>query len=173
MRFPLEILTDIVKHTAKNTPQIITLSAEYSWAALQGLYEWVELNELYQANAFFRSIGSNSITRKILTQRRRGNRQYPAFTTLVKTLYISFDHCAHFHFGAYKLSFRPHFDQCIPMMTGLKHVTIGIHEARLTHSTISCEDTVFPTSVRTLCIVSMDIDFYRVNSTTYLFVTTV
>jgi hypothetical protein len=167
MRFPPEILSDVVKHAAPNTPQIVTLSAEYSWAALQGLYERVELKELYQANAFFQSIKNTCITRKILTRHRRGNGQYPAFATLVKTLYISFDHYSHLHFGAYKHGFRLHFNRHIPMMTSLEHVIIGVHEAHLIFSTISCEDTVYPTSVRTLRIVSMDVDFYKVNSTTY------
>src|SRR5882724_532050 len=114
MQFPPEILSDVVKHAARNTPRIVTLSAAYSWAALQGLYEWVELKDLYHANAFFRSIKNTSVTRKILSRHRRGSGQYPEFATLVKTLYISFDHLHHLHFGAYQTCLPSTFQKTHP-----------------------------------------------------------
>jgi hypothetical protein len=64
--------------------------------------------------------------------------------------------------------FRPHFKKHIPMMAGLENMIISVHEG--THSVfdiMSSEDTVYPTSVQTLCMVSMDIDFHKVYLTTY------
>jgi len=168
MLFPPEILSDIIKYAARNAPQIITLSAIYSWAALQGLYQRVELKDLYHANAFFRSIKDASRTRKILSRHRQGQGQYPAFATLIKTLYISFDHAPHLHYGAYMHVFCPFFDEHIPTMTSLENMAISVHEG--THSAfdiMSQEKTVYPTSTRTLRFVSMDIDFHKASSMTY------
>jgi hypothetical protein len=164
MRFPPEILSDIIRHAARKAPQIITLSVVYAWVALQGLYERVELRNLDHANMFFASVQNISATRKILTRHRKCDEQYPAFATLVKTLYISFDHVSHLHFGTYKHVFRPRFEEHVPTMTNLENMIIDDHEGvHSAFSIMSREKTVYPTSIRTFRVVSKDIDFYKVN----------
>ena len=86
----------------------------------------------------------------------------PKFTTFVKALYMSFDTSRDFHFAAYKINFYPNYQRYIPEMTELKDLIIDIHEtshSALEHMTRA--GLVYPTSLTTLCLVSTDIDFFK------------
>jgi hypothetical protein len=64
--------------------------------------------------------------------------------------------------------FRPYFDEHVPTMTSLENMAISVHEGTYSAFNImSREKTIYPTSIRMLRIVSMDIDFHKASSTTY------
>jgi hypothetical protein len=87
----------------------------------------------------------------------------PKFTTFVKALYMSFDTSRDFHFTAYKINFYPNYQRYIPEMTELKDLIIDIHEtshSALEHMTRA--GLVYLTSLTILCLVSMEIEIFKV-----------
>jgi hypothetical protein len=167
--FPPEILSQIIKDAGQNAPHTVVLCSGYSWAALQGLYERVELKTLQQASNFFISIKNKSTIREILNQSQRNGREHPALATLVKTLYISFDSSRNPHFAKHKIDFYPLFKRCVPALTNLEDMVFDVCECIYKAVGIMIPATMtYPTSVRTLRLVSTGIDFHKVSLTTLL-----
>jgi hypothetical protein len=162
-------LNQIIKYAARNAPHIVVLCSGYSWAALQGLYERVELKTLDQASGFFVSIRKTSMIRGILNQCQRNGREYPALTTLVKTLYVSFDSSINTHFARHMINFYPRFQRYVPALTNLEVMVFDICEGfHRAFEIMTPETMIYPISVRTLRMISTEIDFYKVSLTTLL-----